>query len=88
MAYVSAKVWIEVPLNTSTFSAISTFAGHQSRPKFQRIPMMINIDDTVHVLKLKIMQSVNIQPVKQQLVYRGEVLENSKTVFDYFIVPR
>ena len=87
MAFVSTKVWVEVPMTTSTFSAISTFAGHQSRPKLQRFPLMINIDDTIHVIKLKIMQSTNIQPVKQQLVYRGDVLDNAKTVFDYLIVP-
>eukprot|EP00339_Tiarina_fusa_P004823 CAMPEP_0117070570 /NCGR_PEP_ID=MMETSP0472-20121206/49576_1 /TAXON_ID=693140 ORGANISM="Tiarina fusus, Strain LIS" /NCGR_SAMPLE_ID=MMETSP0472 /ASSEMBLY_ACC=CAM_ASM_000603 /LENGTH=511 /DNA_ID=CAMNT_0004793723 /DNA_START=1154 /DNA_END=2689 /DNA_ORIENTATION=- len=84
MHYHSTKIWIENP-PSSPFSAILGFSGKSNQSP--RFAITIDITDTIHVLKLKIMQRANIQPIYQQLTYRGEILENGKTVYDYKLIP-
>ena len=83
MNFLSTKIWIEMP-SPSTLSTLSSFGGaSRSPPAFA---LTVNVDDTVHVIKLKIMQAMNIQPAAQQLWFRGQILQNAKSVFDYRLV--
>eukprot|EP00324_Dicrateria_rotunda_P005386 CAMPEP_0206160314 /NCGR_PEP_ID=MMETSP1474-20131121/6656_1 /ASSEMBLY_ACC=CAM_ASM_001110 /TAXON_ID=97495 /ORGANISM="Imantonia sp., Strain RCC918" /LENGTH=331 /DNA_ID=CAMNT_0053561577 /DNA_START=209 /DNA_END=1201 /DNA_ORIENTATION=+ len=84
MNYATTKIWIEIPGASHISSVLSLGAKTSST---QRFPIVVAVDDTIHILKLKIMQKLNIQPIKQQLSYRGEELENTKTIFDYRIIP-
>jgi len=84
MNYSSAKIWIEVPGQSSLASALIPFGG---RSQTSRFSLQVSITDTIHIVKCKILERTNVQPINQELRFRGEVLENGKTVYDHKLIP-
>lgn len=83
MNYSHGKLWVELPSSTSMVTSSHPFGTRSPT----RISISVDITDSIHVVKLKIMQRSNIQPIHQELSYRGKVLENAKTVYDCRLVP-
>jgi len=75
------KLWVRVP-----YCKCLPMFNRQDIGKDRICYITTDPEEEVSFLKLKVTQATGISPNEQELSYRGEVLEDSKTLFDYLIV--